>query len=72
MRVRAEMGEDLTCPAVDGKGLRCERPAGHPMGEGSLHQRWAIPGETPYVEGPGNSIVSWPDGPPPVAKRRIL
>ncbi len=62
-------GEGVTvsqsqCQAIDSKGLRCERDA-HTEG---LHQRHAVPGELPYVEGPNNSIVSWPPGPPP---RRI-
>ena len=65
------MGEDLICSAVDRKGLRCERPASHVVylqGD-NAHKRYAVEGEAPYLPGPGNSIVSWPVGPPPAAPR---
>lgn len=63
------MGEDLICPAVDRKGLRCERPAGHEKLEADNgHKRYAVEGEAPYQPGPGNSIVGWPVGPPPAPR----
>ena len=72
MRVRADMGEDLICSAVDHKGLRCERPAGHEALEvDNGHKRYAIEGEAPYLPGPNNSIVGWPVGPPPTQRAPI-
>ena len=72
MRVRAEMGEDLICSAVDRKGLRCERLADHVhLEDDNSHKRYAVEGEAPYVPGPGNSIVSWPVGPPPAPRGPI-
>ena len=63
---------ELQCPAVDRKGLRCERGAGHERLEvDNVHKRYAVEGEAPYLPGPGNSIVSWPIGPPPQARPRI-
>ena len=59
------------CEAVDRKGLRCQRSAGHENEVDSAHKRYAVEGEAPYLPGPGNSIVSWPIGPPPQARPRI-
>ena len=66
--LRADMADGLmdTCPAVDRKGLRCEREAGHEaLEEDNGHKRYAVEGEAPYLPGPNNSIVGWPVGPPP-------
>ena len=70
--LRADMADPLTrCPAVDRKGLQCEREAGHEALEDNAHKRYAVEGEMPYVSGPGNSIVSWPVGPPPARRGPI-
>ena len=61
--LRADMADGLIgiCSAVDRKGLRCEREAGHEaLEEDNAHKRYAVEGEAPYIPGPGNSIVSWP------------
>ena len=59
------------CPAVDRKGLRCEREAGHEALEDNAHKRYAVEGETPYLPGPNNSIVGWPVGPPSAPRAPI-
>ena len=70
--LRADMADPVaTCPAVDRKGLQCEREAGHEALEDNVHKRYAVEGEAPYVPGPGNSIVSWPVGPPLVPRGTI-
>ncbi len=49
------------CGREDDRGLPCLLRSGH-AGE-PLHCRMAVPGEAPYVDGPGNSVITWTGGP---------
>ena len=45
------------CGVEDSRGQRCGLEAGH---KGTpRHCRLAVPGEAPYLEGPGNSVITW-------------
>lgn len=51
----------VPCGREDDKGLPCLLRAGH-AGE-PIHCRMAVPGEPPYTEGSGNSVITWTAGP---------
>ncbi len=52
---------ETPCGVADGKGLPCGLPADH-SGK-PRHCRLAVPGEAAYLEGKGNSIITWTAGP---------
>ncbi len=57
--IRGEVAQP--CGKEDGKGLPCGLAAGH--AGAPRHCRLAIPGEAPYLEGAGNSVITWTEGP---------